>query len=138
MSALYLETSALLAWLFGEPGGEEIEARIDGAEAVVFSALTLTESARAIARAESEGALSGGDARRLHGVLRRTVRCWTRMSLSDDVLERAGRPFPVEPLRTLDALHLATALEFAELFDGLAVLSHDRRILDNAEALGLL
>jgi hypothetical protein len=29
-------------------------------------------------------------------------------SLSDEVLVRAGRPFPVEPIRTLDAIHLAS------------------------------
>ena len=39
--------------------------------------------------------------------------------------------------RTLDAIHLATALAFTEAFPELGVVSLDRRILDNAESLGL-
>jgi hypothetical protein len=60
------------------------------------------------------------------------------MTVSDEVLRRAGRTFPVEPVRTLDAIHLATALEFTAVYPDLRVLSYDRRIRGNAEALGIL
>ena len=59
------------------------------------------------------------------------------MSLTTGVLARAGRAFPVEPVRTLDAIHLATALEFLAAFPDLAILALDRRVLANAIALGL-
>jgi hypothetical protein len=59
------------------------------------------------------------------------------MSLTADVLTRAGQAFPIEPVRTLDAIHLATALAFAEALPDLRMLTLDRRILDNAAALGL-
>ena len=49
------------------------------------------------------------------------------MAVTDGVLARAGSPFPVEPVRTLDAIHLATALELATAFPDLRVLSFDRR-----------
>ncbi len=45
--------------------------------------------------------------------------------------------FPVEPIRTLDALHLASALELLRLFPDLTVLSFDRRIVENLAPLGL-
>lgn len=59
------------------------------------------------------------------------------MTITEDVLSRAARGFPIEPVRTLDALHLATALAFTAVFPDLEILSLDRRITDNARALGL-
>jgi hypothetical protein len=40
-------------------------------------------------------------------------------------------------VRTLDAIHLATALRFATTFPALPVLTFDERILANLEPLGL-
>ena len=51
-------------------------------------------------------------------------------------MERARRRFPREPVRALDALHLATAVRTAEFRPGLRVLSFDNRIRANAVALG--
>jgi hypothetical protein len=59
------------------------------------------------------------------------------MMISEGIVERCGRPFPIEPVRTLDAIHLASALEFTRAFPDLEMLSFDQRILDNAEALGI-
>ena len=137
MSTVYLETSALLAWLLGEPRAGEARAEIDAAESVVTSALTLLEAERALLRAEREELLREGQARRLRGILARTRDAWMSMQVQGEVLNRASRPFPVEPVRTLDAVHLATALVFTEAFPDLRVLTFDRRIAENAEALGI-
>jgi hypothetical protein len=56
--------------------------------------------------------------------------------VSEDVVERARRPFPTEPVRTLDALHLASALVARAAVSELAVLSLDQRVRENAERLG--
>jgi hypothetical protein len=40
-------------------------------------------------------------------------------------------------VRTLDAIHLSTALLFAAAYPDLAVLTSDERVARNAEALGL-
>jgi hypothetical protein len=61
---------------------------------------------------------------------------WTILNLSPEVVERACRPFPNEPIRTLDAIHLATALVGHTLVPDTSVLSLDQRILACAEALG--
>jgi hypothetical protein len=53
------------------------------------------------------------------------------------VVERARRPFPAEPLRALDAIHLATALIVAADAPGMGLLSFDRRIRQAGKALGL-
>jgi len=51
--------------------------------------------------------------------------------------KKAALPFPMEPVRALEAIHLATALEFTRAFPDLRVLSLDRRVADNAIALGI-
>jgi predicted nucleic acid-binding protein len=47
------------------------------------------------------------------------------------------RPFPEEPIRTLDAIHLATALLAKSLVPDLALLSLDERVRRSATQLGL-
>jgi predicted nucleic acid-binding protein len=137
MTAVYLESSALLQWLLGQSGAAEVRTAIDRAEVVLTTMLTLTEVERVLIRAESQGVLRGGDAQRLRGLLNRAQASWTRMVVSNEVLSRAARPFPIESVRTLDAIHLATALEFATTFPDLRVLSFDRRVRGNSEALGI-
>jgi predicted nucleic acid-binding protein len=137
MKVVYIESSAVLHWILGQKGAAEVRGTVDQADVVLTSTLTLTETERALIRAETGGALMGGDAQRLRGLLNRAQAAWTRMAVSENVLARASRPFPVEPVRTLDAIHLATALEFAAAYPDLRVLSFDRRLRDNAEALGL-
>jgi len=138
MKVVYLETSALLQWLLGQSAAEQVKAVVDEAEVVVTSMLTLAEAERVLIRAETGGVLRGGDAQRLRGLLHRAQASWIRMTVSEDVLARASRAFPVEPVRTLDAIHLATALEFVAVFPDLRVLSFDDRLRDNAQALGLV
>lgn len=137
MSALYLETSAVLNWLLGQTDADEVRASVDAAEVVVTSTLTFAETERALVRAESEEILRAADGQRLRGLLQRASAGWMKMMISDEILTRAGRPFPVEPVRTLDAIHLATALAFTKAFADLRLLSLDRRLLSNARALGL-
>lgn len=137
MIAVYLETSALLAWLLGEPRGGSIREAVDSADVVVTSALTFVETERALLRAVSERLVTEADAHRLRGLVEQTRGGWIAMAVTDEVLARAGRAFPVEPVRTLDGIHLATALAFTRAFQDLRLIALDRRVLDNAESLGL-
>jgi predicted nucleic acid-binding protein len=58
------------------------------------------------------------------------------IGLSPNVLERALEPFPI-PVRTLDALHLAT-IEYARLQgDAVQLASFDKRMIAAARALGI-
>jgi predicted nucleic acid-binding protein len=138
MRVIYLESSALLHWLLGQSGAAEVRSKIDRAEVVVTSQLTVLEAERALLHAENRNALKGGDAQRLRGLLNKAQASWTRMAVSEEILNRASRAFSVEPVRTLDAIHLATALEFTAVFPELVILSFDKRIRDNAEALGIV
>lgn len=133
---LYVESSAVLSWLLGEPEGAEVARQIRAAKDVVSSDLTLAECRRAVTRLELNGNVTPAAASGLRAVLNRAALSWTLVRVSEEILERVGRPFPVEPIRTLDALHLATALAVEERVRGLNVLSRDRRVRENATALG--
>ncbi len=137
MKALYLESSAIVAWLFGEDSAADVIRAMNQAEVRVTSALTTVEAERAIQRAVAGRLVKEAMAHKLRGALERERASWITMSLTTGVLARAGRAFPVEPVRTRDAIHLATALAFSEAFPELAILARDRRVLANAIALGL-
>jgi len=103
----------------------------------VLSQLTLVESARGIRKAERDGKLSKEKALSAHRVLDDAAGHWIILDLAGDVLERAKQEFPAEPVRSLDALHLASALVFNNHLGKVAMLSLDDRIRTNAVAMGL-
>jgi predicted nucleic acid-binding protein len=137
VKVVYSETSALLAWLLGDESRLLARRGLDSADQIVTSVLTLLEATRGIRRAASERRVSAVNASRLQGLLTRTMTAWQLLEITPDIRARAAEPFPIEPVRTLDALHLATALYFARVFPGLPVLTLDERILANLEPLGL-
>ena len=61
---------------------------------------------------------------------------WACLEIYPRVAERAEAAFPVEPVRTLDAIHLSSALALREAVADLVVLSSDDRVRDNAGQLG--
>jgi predicted nucleic acid-binding protein len=60
------------------------------------------------------------------------------VAVTNAVLTRAGRPFPVEPIRTLDAVHLATAELLGEPPQLVTIITRDDRVRDNVRALGYI
>jgi predicted nucleic acid-binding protein len=137
MRVLYLESSAVVAWLFGEAPAADVRRAMNQAEIQVVSCLTIVEVERVLQRAVAQRVIKEAMAHKLRGELERECANWTTMSLTADVMTRAGRAFPVEPIKTLDAIHLATALAFSESFPDLKILTLDRRVSENATALGL-
>lgn len=121
----YLDASVVLAYLFGEarqpPTGL-------WAETLVTSRLTQYE---VWTRIHAHGLASVlGEATRL--VLHRLA----LLELTPNVLARALEPFP-EPVRTLDALHLAS-LEFLRSQEPrLRLAAYDPRLLQAAFTLGI-
>lgn len=137
MRVVYAETSSVVAWLLGEQTGLRARRVLDSADQVVTSVLTLLEAMRGILRATTERRLTAANASRIKVLLTRTTTAWQLLEITQDIRVRAAAAFPIEPVRTLDALHLATALQFARVFPGLPVLTFDERILANLEPLGL-
>ena len=137
MKVVYAETSAVLAWLFGERTLPQTGTVLNSSGKVLTSSLTFLEARRGILRATRQQRMRSAASASLEKLLARTVTQWDMLEITPEIRIRAGEPFPIEPVRTLDAIHLATALRFARAFPGLPVLSFDERILKNLEPLGL-
>lgn len=133
---LYADASAVMAWLFDEPVGESVRGLLERATVVVASQLTGLECHRAITRGVVLGRIHEADAAALRSRLSRGMARWTLFAITSDVVERAGLPFPEEPLRALDAIHLASALLGRRAQPDLELLSLDERVRRSAEALG--
>lgn len=134
---VYAESSAILSWLLGEPSEEIARSILKDAESVVTSSLTAVECSRGLARARALGRVSDAGELAALRLLDVAESSWDVHDLSDQVMSRARAAFPSEPIRTLDALHLATALIFREALGDVCLLSFDERIRDNARALGI-
>ena len=126
----------MLAWLLGEANADSVQSSLSSAELIIASVLTLVECDRILHRATLAGDLLEAEAAGRRATLRRATVHWILFGLEDEVIERARRPFPVEPIRTLDALHLSTTLLVRSLVPDLRLLTLDRRVRDNGAALG--
>lgn len=133
---VYAESSAVLAWLLGEPQGEEVRRQLAAAEAVLTSVLTLVEVDRVLIRAQVIEGTNEGEIVDRRRTLAQAGRHWHRIHLHEEILDRARRPFPAEPIRTLDALHLASALVAREAVPEIAILSLDSVIRRAGSDLG--
>jgi len=134
---VYAESSAVLAWLLGERPAASVRHLLADAERVVTSTLTPLECSRALARGIAIGQLPEADAGAASRLLANASTGWALLEMTGPALERARQAFPAEPVRTLDAIHLAAALEFQQALGPLTLLSLDDRIRANATALGL-
>jgi uncharacterized protein with PIN domain len=132
----YAETSAVLRWLFNETHGPEILEALRASPKVVCSRLTLVESHRAIRRAIVLNDLVETDAVEVRATLAQAAARWAVLEISSDVAFRAEQAFPLEPVRTLDAIHLASALMLRQAIPDLVMISTDDRLRDNASQLG--
>ncbi len=133
---IYVESSALVRLLL--EGDAALAAEIAAAPSRAASALTVLETARAISRKRRDRSLSAADARAAERRLAVFERRLDVLDITADVLRMARQDFPIEPVRALDAVHLASIrLIDAEEPHGLDVASCDARVRENAVALGL-
>ena len=103
---------------------------------VACSRLTLIESHRAVRRAVVLNDLVETSAADVRATLTQAAARWAVLEISLEVASRAEQAFPVEPVRTLDAIHLASALLLRHSVPDLVVVTTDDRIRTNALQLG--
>jgi uncharacterized protein len=121
--AIYMDSSAIVKLAVREPESAALRRYLRTKRPLVTSALARTEVARALLPFGQEVVDRGADVLRRLDVVR----------INDRVLAAAGAMLPVE-LRSLDALHLATA---QQLGDDLARLcTYDDRIAAVASDMG--
>jgi len=135
---LYAESSAILAWLLGQRGGDEVAAALSACGGVFASDVTLLECERVLIQAWSMGLISEAERVDQSASLARVAAHWTRLRVDEEVIERSTRPLPIEPVRTLDALHLASALTARSVAPALQLLTLDQRVRENGTRLGFV
>ncbi len=121
----YLDTSAAVKLVVVEKGSAALRRWLVARdERIVSSDLLRTELLRATRRAAPEQMVQA----------RSVLESLILVKLSTAVCERAAM---LEPglLRSLDALHLAAALEIGDELE--AVVTYDRRMAEGAQALGI-
>ena len=115
MSLVYLDSSALVKLIVREPESAALARFLQGHSERVASALSLTEVPRALGRA----GFGAAERRRAREIL-------TRVALVDVDRRTLAAAAALDPptLRTLEAIHLATALALRE--DLAALVTYDR------------
>lgn len=134
---LYAESSAVLAWLLDEAAAPEVRRLLTAAEIIVASDLTLIECDRVLLRANTLGELTEAETADRRAHLVGAASHWQILRIAQEVVERARQPFPGEPIRTLDAIHLASVLTARTALAGLQLLSLDDRVRNAGKRLGL-
>jgi predicted nucleic acid-binding protein len=122
--ATYLDSSAIVKLAVHEPESSALRRYLSRRRPLLSSALARTEVARALLSLGSEAVQRGQE------VLARLELA----RVNDTVLVTAGKLLPAD-LRSLDAIHLATALELGP--DLARLVTYDERMAVAARALGL-
>jgi predicted nucleic acid-binding protein len=121
---IYLDSSVALAQLLNEP--RVVSSSVWNAE-LVSSRLLEFEVWTRLNKGHLERSHEAVAQELLDGIL--------LLDMSTPVLARALRPFPL-PIRTLDALHLASMEFLRSQGEALELASFDRRLVAAAQALG--
>lgn len=121
--AIYLDSSALVKLAVHEPESPALRRYLRRRQPLISSALARTEVSRALLPLGPEAVRRGQD------VLARV----DLARVNDRVLSAAGRLLPTD-VRSLDAIHLATAQELGNDLTG--IVTYDDRMAAAARALG--
>jgi len=130
----YYDSSVLLRVLLGQPGGlPDWRTRRGG----IASALVKVECLRTLDRLRVRANLTDEIFAPRREAAFRLLDALDVVAIDDAVLERASQPFPTA-LRTLDAIHLATALLYRERSREEVILAtHDAALGRAARACGV-
>ena len=122
---VYLDTSAFVKLVIPEPETAALAAALTATARLVASEILEVEALRAARRANGEDGVAAARAQ-LTGV--------RLLGLTDRIRKRASELEPVT-LRSLDAIHIATALDLGERLARL--YAYDSRMVTAARGVGL-
>jgi len=134
----YFDTSALVKQYLQEAGSKTVLELLKTGDKVYTASLTYAETHAAFSRRTRKGRLTRETTRRLALRFDRDWESYDIVLMSDDVLSLARQLLYHHPLRSADAIHLASALFLARAAptDRWAFVCADRRLCDAAEAEG--
>jgi len=123
-TVIYLDSSAIVKLIIAEVGSDALRAWLEDRPRRAASAIARTEVLSAV-RPEGPAAIAAA---------RSILYAVDLVAIDDSILDAAALLRP-PTLRTLDAIHLATALSIGE--DLASLVTYDRRMIEGATALGL-
>ena len=129
----YVDSSVILRIVLGEPGRLREWSRITAA---VTSEISKVECLRALDRLRLFGGMPDRELARRMSTAIEILSGFELVRLNRTVLDRAAGPFPTA-VRTLDALHLASALLLRDRIPSLQFATHDTHQGVAAMAAGL-
>jgi uncharacterized protein len=142
LSVFFADTSAIVKYFIPEVGSAWVRSWADPkvGNQLVISRLTTAEFISALARRQRESKISLQDLLTLRGAfLNHADKFYTVINLNKDVVAEAHDLLIQHPLRTLDALQLASALKAYRMFGTvITFVTADARLLTAAAAEGLL
>lgn len=124
MPGAYLDSSAIVKLVIDEPESTALRRHLRRRGPLISSVLARTEVLRALLHEGDAGSARGRDVLGRIDLIR----------VNDRVLSEAGTLLPAE-LRSLDAIHLATALQLGD--DVRQFVTYDDRMLAAAARLGI-
>jgi uncharacterized protein len=138
VSWAYFDTSAIIKRYVDEEGRRQVM-QLMRRHQCVASAVLSVELRSALRRRVTDGSL---DARRVPEILKRVAadrEFWALVEVTGEVLQAAERLVAAHPLRTLDAIHVASAELFADRLASseLTFVSADARQTAVAAAIGM-
>lgn len=134
----YFDTSALVKQYLHEVGSDTILELLKTGDKVYTASLTYAETHAAFSRRTREGLLTRETTRRLAVRFDKDWESYDIVVMSEDVLILARQMLYRHPLRSADAIHLASALFLARTVatERWAFICADGRLCDAAEAEG--
>jgi len=130
----YVDSSVLLRFVLDQPGSLT---ELLSFENRVTSLVAEVECLRAVESARQRGLLTAEEAADRRRVTYDQLRRTGRLPVSAAVLRRAGEAYPL-PVKSLDAIHLASALLVRERQSSdLVFATHDRQLGRLASVVGL-
>ncbi|WP_127477859.1 type II toxin-antitoxin system VapC family toxin [Sulfurivermis fontis] len=131
---VYIDTSALAKWYLNEEGSDTFSAYIQTLDSAIISTLTRTEIRSLLARRRRMGDLDVGLEPVLYAAFQDDIssghlQLYTVANERFDEAANLLALYPEQPLRTLDALHLAVAKHY-----GIGAIATADTVMANAAA----
>lgn len=136
---IYFDTSALVKRFIREKGSKTIQQIFNQKDILVTTAkVTYVEALAAFARRKREGYISEKDFNAICRILFREWKSYYIIELTNEVLEISRNLLIKYPLRSLDAIHLASAMILKNKLQSLSFACCDLRLLSVAQKEGFL
>lgn len=129
----YVDSSVILRIVLGEPKPLREWSRVTSA---IASEIARVECLRVLDRLRLTGAIDDRELARRRATAIEILSGFELVRINRTVLDRAAAPFPTLA-RTLDALHLASALLVLDREAALRFATHDEDLAIAARALGM-